>query len=59
MLPAGFLGTRGDILMDLVMLSFVVILPLLVISWRYARCGEYVQHRAIQLTLALGFILQL
>ena len=53
MLPAGFLGTRGDILMDIVMLSFIVILPLLVISWRYARCGEYVQHRAIQLTLAL------
>ena len=34
MLPAGFLGTRGDILMDLVVLSFLFILPMLVVSWR-------------------------
>jgi len=52
MLPAGFLGTRGDILMDLVVLSFVVILPALVVSWRHARGGRYRQHRAIQLSLA-------
>jgi hypothetical protein len=30
MLPAGFLGTRGDILMGLLVLSFLLILPLLV-----------------------------
>jgi hypothetical protein len=29
MLPAGFLVARGDILMDLVVLSFLLILPLL------------------------------
>ena len=53
MLPQGFLGTRGDILMDLVVLSFIVILPILVISWRAARAGNFSRHRAIQLTLVL------
>ena len=53
MLPAGFLGTRGDILMDLVVLSFLFILPMLVISWRSARRTDYSRHRAIQLSLVL------
>ena len=61
MLPQGFLGTRGDILMDLVVLSFIVILPVLVISWRAARAGKFSRHRAIQVTLVLllagGFFL--
>jgi putative membrane protein len=52
MLPAGFLGTRGDILMDLVVLSFLFILPMLVVSWRSARRADYSRHRAIQLSLA-------
>ena len=38
--------------MDIVLLSFLVILPALLISWRYARRGRYSQHRAVQLTLA-------
>lgn len=54
MLPAGFLGTRGDILMDIVVLSFIVILPLLLISWRFARSADYRRHRAIQVSLALA-----
>ncbi|MCB1708068.1 MAG: hypothetical protein KDI10_04940 [Halioglobus sp.] len=53
MMPAGFLGTRGDVLMDIVVLSFLVILPVLVISWRAARAAEYRRHRAIQISLAL------
>ena len=53
MLPAGFLGTRGDILMDIVVLSFVVILPVLLISWCSARRGEYTRHRTLQVSLAL------
>ena len=53
MLPQGFLGTRGDILMDLVVLSFLVILPVLMISWRAARRRNYAQHRAIQISLVL------
>ena len=57
MLPAGFLGTRGDILMDLVVLSFGLILPLLLISWRMARRGEYTGHRAIQLSIATALLI--
>jgi putative membrane protein len=53
MLPAGFLGTRGDVLMDLVVLSFLFILPMLVISWRAARTSNYSKHRTIQLSLVL------
>ena len=53
MLPAGFLGTRGDILMDIVVLSFLVILPVLLISWRCARRANYSMHRRIQISLAL------
>ena len=36
MFPNGFLGTRADMLMDIVMLSFIVILPILIWSWRLA-----------------------
>jgi len=39
--------------MDLVVLSFLVILPVLMISWRAARRGNYAQHRAIQISLVL------
>ena len=53
MLPQGFLGTRGDVLMDLVVLSFIVILPVLVISWRAARRRDYRRHRLIQISLVM------
>lgn len=53
MLPQGFLGTRGDILMDLVVISFIVILPVLIVSWRAARGRDYSRHRAIQISLVL------
>lgn len=52
MLPAGFLGTRGDILMDLVILSFIVILPVLIFSWFSVRSGQYHTHKRTQLWLA-------
>ncbi len=35
--PPGFLGTRADMLMDIVVLSFIVILPVLIRSWHLAR----------------------
>ncbi len=51
--PPGFLDTRADILIDIVTLSFIVILPVLIWSWRSARVRKnYVLHRNIQLTLA-------
>ena len=42
--------------MDLVVLAFLAILPLLVISWRNARRGRYREHRALQLGLALTLV---
>ncbi len=59
MFPAGFLGTRADILIDIVTLSFIVILPILIVSWRLARTKkDYSSHRTIQLYLgiALGVV---
>jgi hypothetical protein len=52
MLPAGFLGTRADILMDIVLLSFIVILPALCWSWWQVRSRQYTTHKRTQLTLA-------
>ncbi len=54
MFPAGFLGTRADILIDIVTLSFIVILPVLITSWWLARSKKnYASHRKIQLTLGI------
>lgn len=52
MLPQGFLGTRGDILMDLVVLSLIAIIPLLVYSFRLARQKRYAEHKRLQVVLA-------
>jgi uncharacterized membrane protein YozB (DUF420 family) len=51
MLPRGFLGTRADILMDLVIVSLVVIVPLLAWSWSRARDADFGAHRKIQIGL--------
>lgn len=59
MFPAGFLGTRADILVDVVTLSFIIILPILIVSWWLARKKkDYGNHRRIQLYLgiALGVV---
>ena len=53
MLPPGFLGTRADILMDLVLLSFIVILPAICWSWWQVRQERYTVHKTAQVTLAL------
>jgi uncharacterized membrane protein YkgB len=34
MFPPGFLGSRADILIDIVTLSFIIILPLLIAARR-------------------------
>ena len=52
MLPGGFLGTRADILMDLVLLSFLIILPTMSWSWNAARKRHYRKHKTTQLSLA-------
>ncbi len=50
-MPAGFLGTDADILMDLVVCSLVVVLPLLAVSWRWVRAGHYLRHSKLMIGL--------
>lgn len=50
-LPAGFLGTRADVLLDLVILSLVVVVPVLGYSWWQVRRHAYTLHKRLQLTL--------
>ncbi len=50
-MPPGFLGTRADLLLDLVMISLVLVVPVLFWSWRNARRGAYSVHKAVQLSV--------
>jgi putative membrane protein len=50
-MPAGFLGTRADLLLDLVIVSLVVVVPLLLVSWSKARQRQYSAHKTFQITL--------
>lgn len=52
MLPQGFLGTRADVLMDVVIVSLVVIVPALALSRALARGGNYNSHKKLMLWLA-------
>jgi hypothetical protein len=52
-LPQGFLGTRADMLLDLVMVSLVVVVPILAFSWLKVRAGDYALHKATQLSLLI------
>lgn len=55
-MPAGFLGTRGNLLMDVVLVA-IVLTPLLFLwAVRLARQGRYAQHRNLQTGL-LGVLL--
>lgn len=49
----GLLGSRADLVMDLVLLSLLFILPLMLYSYRCVRRGEYALHRQWQLTLGI------
>lgn len=57
MIPNGFLGTRGDLLTDLVVLSFVIILPVLIYSWVSVRNRSYTLHKRIQISLGILLLL--
>jgi putative membrane protein len=52
MLPQGFFGTEADVLMDIVVLAFAVIVPTLIFSWIRVRRGQWQLHKRIQLSLA-------
>lgn len=53
MLGKGFLGTRADWLMDLVLVALIVVIPAIVVSWRKARQRQYQKHKNIQFWLAV------
>ncbi|WNC72152.1 hypothetical protein RGQ13_18830 [Thalassotalea psychrophila] len=53
MFPQGFFGTRADLMMDLVIVAFIIIMPLLVISWRTARSGNHLGHAKMQISLSV------
>jgi hypothetical protein len=54
MFPAGFLGTRADMLVDIVTLSFIIILPIMIASiWLVRKKKDYSNHRRIQLYLGI------
>jgi phosphoribosylpyrophosphate synthetase len=50
-MPAGFFGTRADLLLDLVVASLVLVVPMLAYSWRQVRSGQYARHKLVQLSL--------
>lgn len=57
MIREGILGSRADLVMDVVMLSLLIILPLMLYSYRLVRRGEYARHRLWQ--IRLGVVLAL
>lgn len=52
----GFLGTRGSLMLDLVVVGMGLTLPLMFLSVALVRGGRYRWHRAIQLSLALTLL---
>lgn len=57
--PPGFYGTRADILVDIVITSLVVIIPVILWSWKKVREKGYLHHRNIQLVLTGVLVLVL
>lgn len=49
----GFLGTRGSLMLDVVLLAMAAVLPLLGLSIYLARRGNYVLHKKINLVLGI------
>lgn len=57
MLPRGFLGTRADVLMDVVFLATLATPFILAWGVRLAQARKLRQHRAVQTTLLWGLLL--
>lgn len=53
MFPQGFLGTRADLLMDIVIIALVAVVPIVLWNWRLARSGQWQQHKRMQIGLAV------
>lgn len=56
MFPPGFLGTRADLLLDIVICSLVVVVPILFYAVMAARKKNYKLHRNIQVGLTLVLV---
>lgn len=52
MFPQGFLGTRADLLMDIVILALVAVVPIVIYNWSLARNARYALHKRMQISLA-------
>ena len=50
--PPSFLGSRASSLVDLIILSLIVIVPLMVYSYNFTKKGQYSNHKYIQIGLA-------
>ncbi len=51
MLPPGFLGTRADVLVDIILLATAVTPFLMLYAFRLARRANYAEHRRAQIIL--------
>ncbi len=49
----GFLGTRGSLMLDVVVLAMAAVLPLLAVSIWLAKRGRYALHKRLQISLAV------
>ncbi|MFV1964663.1 MAG: DUF420 domain-containing protein [Pirellulaceae bacterium] len=53
----GFLGTRGSVMLDVVVVAMVAVLPILVLNVSLARFArQYELHKRLQLLLALSLL---
>lgn len=61
MFGPGFLGARGDALIDIGILSIVAVVPILLWSWSLARKKQWTLHKRVQLSTAalLGIVVLL
>lgn len=53
MFPQGFLGTRADLLMDIVIVALVAVVPIVLWNWHLARSRRWLQHKRMQIGLAV------
>ncbi len=49
--PDSFLGARTDALMDIVILSLAIIIPIVLYSYKTAKRGDYATHKKTQIIL--------
>jgi putative membrane protein len=53
MFPQGFLGTRADLLMDIVIVALIAVVPIVLWNWHLARSRRWLQHKRMQIGLAV------